>query len=83
MLSCKEVSHLVSQSLDRKPPFWQRIQVRLHLLMCRFCARFRKQTLFLRDAARHYLMAVEDTGTAANIGLSPEARERIKRSLKT
>jgi hypothetical protein len=50
--------------------------------MCRFCARFRKQTLFLRDAAHHYLLAVEDT-EAASPGLSPEARERINQSLKT
>ncbi len=80
MLSCKEVSYLVSESLDRKLPLWQRIQVRLHLLMCRFCSRFRKQVLFLRDTARHYLMAVEETETGP--GLSPEARDRIKRSLK-
>jgi hypothetical protein len=83
MLSCKEVSHLVSESLDCKLPFWQRIQVRLHLLMCRFCSRFRKQTLFLRDAARHYPMAVEETETATSAGLSPETRDRIKRSLTT
>ena len=83
MLSCKEVSHLVSESLDRKLPFWQRMQVRMHLLMCRFCSRFRNQTLFLRDAARHYLMAVEETETATSTGLSPEARDRIKKALKT
>jgi hypothetical protein len=83
MLSCKEVSHLVSQSLDRKLPLWQRIQVRLHLLMCRFCSRFRKQVLFLKDAAHHYLLAVEaDTAEVARPGLSPEARDRMKRSLK-
>ena len=83
MLSCKEVSHLVSESLDRKLSPWQRIQVRLHLLMCRLCARFRRQTLFLRDAAHHYLMAVAETETATSAGLSPEARDRIKRSLRT
>lgn len=81
MLSCKEVSHLVSDSLDRKLSLWQRIQVRLHLLMCRFCSRFRKQTLFLRDAGRHYPMVVAETETATSTGLSPEARDRIKRSL--
>ena len=83
MLSCKEVSHLVSESLDRKLSLWQRIQVRLHLLMCRFCSRFRKQSLFLRDAARHYLSAVEEAETGPSTALSPEARDRIKQSLKT
>lgn len=83
MLTCKEVSHLVSESLDRKLPLWQRIQVRMHLLMCRFCSRFRKQSLFLRDAARHYLSAVEEAETGPGAALSPEARDRIKQSLKT
>ncbi len=82
MLSCKEVSHLVSESLDRQLPLVQRLRVRLHLLMCRFCSRFRQQTLFLRDAARRYLRAIEETETGPGTALSPEARERIKRSLK-
>ena len=83
MLSCKEISHLVSESLDRKLTLKQRIRVRFHLLMCRFCSRFRKQTLFLRDAARHYLSANEETETGPVTALSPEARDRIKRFLKT
>ncbi|MCI0640841.1 MAG: hypothetical protein L0Y72_25745 [Gemmataceae bacterium] len=83
MLSCQEASYLVSESLDRKLRLWQRIKVRLHLLMCRLCSRFRKQTLFLRDAARYYLMGAEESETAVDIGLSPEARDRIKRSLQS
>ncbi len=82
MLSCKEVSHWVSESLDRQLPLWQRIQLRFHLFMCRFCSRFRKQVLFLRDAAHHYLSASQKTETAPGSGLSPEARNRIKQSLK-
>ena len=83
MLSCKDVSRLVSESLDRKLPFMQRLRVRVHLLLCGVCSRFRKQMLFLKDAAHHHLMAFEETETATNTGLSPEARDRIKRSLKT
>lgn len=83
MLSCKEVSNLVSESLDRKLSFWQRMRVWMHLRMCRLCARFRKQTLFIKEAARRYLRAVENTDSEASPGLSPEARERIKRSLKS
>jgi hypothetical protein len=77
MLSCRDVSQLVSESLDRKLSFRQRMQVRLHLLMCRLCSRFRRQTLFLRDAGRR--LAVEETDDT----LSPEARERIKQLLKS
>lgn len=83
MLSCKEVTRLVSESLDKKLSLWQRIRVRMHLLMCSLCSRFRKQTLFLRDAARHFLVGADDTTDDSTPGLSPEARDRIKRSLKT
>ena len=55
MMSCKEVSRLVSESLDRKLSIWQRMQVRMHLMMCGMCTRFRKQTLFLHAAAKRYL----------------------------
>lgn len=83
MLTCKEVSQLVSELLDRQLPLWQRVQVRMHLFMCRFCSRFRKQTLFLRAAARHYLSAVEMTENGSGTALSLEASNRIKKSLKT
>lgn len=83
MLSCQEVSRLVSESLDRKLPWHQRLAVRVHLLMCRFCSRFRKQMLFLRDAVRHHRTTIEEADAAPGPALSPEARERIKRLLQS
>ena len=80
MLSCKEVSRLVSESLDRKLPFRQRIAVRIHLLMCKFCSRYRKQLFFIEKVAHQYAakgQALRDT----NGTLSVEARERMKRLL--
>lgn len=80
MLSCKEVTHLVSESLDRKLPLWQRLMVRLHLLMCKFCSRFQRQMFFLRDAVRQH-SGTDDLEETSFPGLSPEARERIKQTL--
>jgi len=82
MLSCKEVSRLVSESLDRELPFRQRFSMRLHLLMCSLCSRFRCQMLFLRDAARSFGEASEKDKLPANDRLSPEVRTRIKQALK-
>ncbi len=82
MLSCKEVSRLVSESMDRSLPFGQRFSTRLHLLMCSLCSRFRRQMLFLRDAARFFGRASEEGELFANVRLSPEARTRIKHALQ-
>jgi Putative zinc-finger len=82
MLSCQEVTRLVSESLDNNSlTFWQRMQVRLHLLMCSLCSRFRTQAEFLRQAARKYAFASEDDATGPS--LPDAARKRIKDALKS
>jgi hypothetical protein len=50
MLSCKEVSHLVSQGLDRRLGLWERVRLRVHLAICEGCTNFSKQMQFLRKA---------------------------------
>jgi hypothetical protein len=50
MLSCKEASRLVSQGLDRKLGFGQRVALRVHLAICDGCTNFSKQVVFMREA---------------------------------
>ncbi len=80
-LPCEEVTRLVSQSLERKLPLPLRIIVWLHSLRCQACQRFQHQIRFLHTVFRHYPEHLESE-EAAPPGLSPEARERIKRSLR-
>lgn len=40
MLSCRDVSHLTSDYLNRDLPWRRRVAVRLHLLMCEGCTRY-------------------------------------------
>jgi len=40
MLSCREVSHLASDYLNRDLPLRRRLAVRLHLMMCEGCTRY-------------------------------------------
>ena len=47
---CKEVHRLVAESLDRELPFWDRVELRVHLAVCVNCTRFKKQMDFLRNA---------------------------------
>ena len=50
MFSCKEVTHLVSQGLDRKLGFGQRVALRVHFAICEGCTNFSRQVDFLRRA---------------------------------
>ena len=50
MLTCKEVSRLVSQGLDRRLGFSERIALRVHLAICEGCTNFSNQVAFLRKA---------------------------------
>jgi hypothetical protein len=81
MLSCKDVTRLLSESMDATLPVGKRVGVRLHLLICKLCRRYERQLLLIRETARR-LAAIEDPPVlSAGELLSAEARERIRRSL--
>ncbi len=80
MFCCKDVSQKFSESMDRKLPFHHRLFIRIHMLMCKYCARFRRQLLLLRELSKSdKIIGLSEDFLA---GLSPEARERIKAALK-
>jgi len=81
MLRCREISQLVSQSMDRDLPWRQRMHVWMHLAMCRLCAGFARQLRVLRRAAHdHPERLVGDPSKPAAV-LSQDARQRIKAAL--
>ena len=49
-LSCKEASRLISEGMDRRLSFRERIVLRLHVGVCDACSRFTRQLAFLRRA---------------------------------
>jgi hypothetical protein len=50
MLSCKDISNLLSDRLDRKLSLMERVRLRMHLAMCTGCSRVERQLDFLREA---------------------------------
>lgn len=54
MLTCKQVSEIVSQSLDRRLTLAERWRLWLHLRACTACQNFQKQMTFLRKAFRNH-----------------------------
>ncbi len=81
MLRCREITELVSQSLEHELPWRKRVELRMHLLMCRLCHGFARSVKLLRRAVREHpdrLQPDEESG----VGLSEEARRRIIASLR-
>jgi hypothetical protein len=52
LISCRDVSRLVSQGEDRPLPRWTAFRLRMHLAACDACARLDAQVRFLRRAMR-------------------------------
>lgn len=82
MLRCREVSKLVSESMERELPLRQRLQVWMHLAMCRLCAGFARQLRLLRRAARENPERLAADPAEPEPALSQEARERMKAALR-
>lgn len=59
MLSCKQASQLLSQSLDRRLSWRERMGLQLHLMVCDVCQRFGKQLTLIRSAVRQMVWASE------------------------
>ncbi len=79
MLTCKDASHLISESQERPLGLWEHWGLKMHLWMCVSCRRFEQQLSLLRRALRTLGRHVEigDDGT----DFPPEARERIRKAL--
>lgn len=78
---CKEVTQMVSESLDHRLPFYRRFLIRMHLYMCKYCFRFDKQLHFIRNISRD--QKLQDSTLDQSVSLPPEAYERIKQSIKS
>ncbi|UCE60899.1 MAG: zf-HC2 domain-containing protein [Phycisphaerales bacterium] len=76
---CRDMTGLISAAQDRDLPRTERFAVWLHLLYCVACRRFSRQVRYIRQILRG--ITDDDVIDASTPALSPEARERMKRSL--
>lgn len=81
MLSCKDVCHIVSESLDQQLPWHMRLKVKIHLSMCYACRRMVRQMKLLQTVARRYGSVDKQSSTESG-SLSEEAHNRIKQRLQ-
>lgn len=77
MFNCKEVSKLLSVSMDRELSWSQKMGVRFHLMMCKYCTRFHKQLRQMRGIIKSSFLRNED------VRLANTKKEEIKTILKS
>ena len=53
MLCCQEVARQIASDEFKEANVWQRLWVRLHLLMCRHCRRYAVQLHAIDETARN------------------------------
>ena len=84
MMTCKQASELISRSLDTPLPWPRRARLRVYLLVCRACARNRRQIRQMRLALRAaFTEEPFDAATESDsVRLSASARRRIEESLR-
>jgi hypothetical protein len=77
--SCRQASRLQSETLERKLSASQRLGLRIHLLVCKWCRRYGAQVRFLHEAAHKH---PEEVLEPASQKLPDAARERIRQRLR-
>lgn len=73
MLTCKQASQLISQSLDQPLSRLDRFKLRFHLLICDACTRFNRQLRQLRMAMQKLVNIEQDSA----IQLTAETKAKI------
>ncbi|MBW2427920.1 MAG: hypothetical protein JRF56_03105 [Deltaproteobacteria bacterium] len=66
--------------MDRTLPLHERMMINIHLWMCKYCNRFKKQLLILRNAIRLEVLPGYDADHAPR--LPNESVDRIKQSMR-
>lgn len=72
---------LMSESMDRRLSVFEYLELKLHLLVCVWCARYLKQIKLIRRLAQQKMSAAPIDNTPQS-ALTAEARQRIAEILR-
>lgn len=77
MRSCREIIKLSTGKIDQPVAWSINLEIKLHLLMCKKCARYVKQVNFIQTLLDEHMPTPSSEHT-----LSSDARQRIGLKLK-
>jgi hypothetical protein len=78
IFNCQHVAQLVSESMDHKLSPGRRLGMRFHLLMCKHCARYKKQLYFIRQLISNNSSLISDSSPTT---MDESAKKRLRQIL--
>ena len=83
MLSCKKTALRLAKSIDGPLPWHEAVVLRLHLMICKTCTRFKEDFTVLAEAAKYYASQEEESVfPLTSVRLGPETAEAIKKRVR-
>ena len=79
MITCKQASQFISNSLDRPLTLRERLTLKLHLLLCKYCKRFNQQLIAVHIAIKQSIASIEND---QSITMPTAAKERLAALVK-
>ena len=79
--ACKQTVEVISQSMERPLTLRERVLLKLHLWVCMWCVWYLEHLKIMRTAMRENASDLPELESRSTPGLSPEARERIKKAI--
>jgi len=77
--NCREAVRLQSEQMDHPLGWWQRLGLKVHLMLCTWCRRYGRQLRFLRSASQNQ---PEEPPAGVAQGMPPAVRERLAERLR-
>ncbi len=76
--SCAAIGSRISRSIDGEVSAWDRLMIRLHTFGCEFCARYRRQLLYIHDQ----IQKTESFEAPGEARMSAAGRKHLKKMLR-
>jgi hypothetical protein len=77
--TCTQMTRLISEEMDRPLPWFTRLKMRVHYLVCCYCEHYKEDLHYLRTVLRSVHERLETTSTEI---LPAEVKQRLKDALR-
>jgi len=79
MPSCKDVTQMISDSMDQRLSWYRRTGIKIHLMMCDLCRRYEQHLGIIRHSVHVHS---HDDSDLVGPSLKEASRDRIKTALR-